>query len=113
MNQVTSEFSENRQNDVYVGSRSEFGFHDYKVTAPGFEQSIHFQEGPVKEVGVNGVTNEDLIEVVMHRLHDFQMGPFKSVYNLYAISALNGALQHLDKRTQERKQRGVEGTNVV
>ena len=29
---------------------------------------IHFQEGPIKECGVNGVCNEDLINMVLERL---------------------------------------------
>ena len=47
---------------------------------------IHFQEGPIKECGVNGVMNEDLIAMVITRLEHFQKTQFacrekRSSYN--------------------------------
>lgn len=38
---------------------------------------IGFQNGPIKEVGVNGVTQEALIAICIDRLRSFQEGPFK------------------------------------
>ena len=35
---------------------------------------IEFQNGPVKEKGVNGIHNEDLIAIVIDRLAGFQSG---------------------------------------
>ena len=74
---------------------------------------IHFQEGPIKECGVNGVCNEDLINIVIDRLEHFQRSEFKCRENALAITALEEALLWMRKRTMSRKKRGVEGTHIV
>ena len=74
---------------------------------------IHFQEGPIKECGVNGVANEDLIVMVLRRLEGFQNSEFKCRENACAITKLEEALLWLRKRTMGRENRGVEGTNKV
>ena len=75
--------------------------------------NIHFQEGPIKEAGVNGVHNEDLIAMVICRLDYFQNSPFECDYNAEAIMHLEAALMALRKRTLEREARNVEGTGAV
>lgn len=75
--------------------------------------NIHFQEGPIKEAGVNGVMNEDLIAMVICRLDHFQNSPFECDYNAEAIMHLEAALMALRKRTLEREARNVEGTHEV
>lgn len=74
---------------------------------------IHFQEGPIKECGVNGVCNEDLINMVIDRLEHFQNSEFRCRENAVAITKLEEALLWLRKRTMGREQRGVEGTHKV
>lgn len=74
---------------------------------------IHFQEGPIKECGVNGVCNEDLINMVICRLEHFQQSEFNCRENALAITALEEALLWLRKRTMARENRGVEGTHIV
>ncbi len=74
---------------------------------------IHFQEGPIKECGVNGVCNEDLINMVIDRLQHFQKSEFNCRENAMAITKLEEALLWLRKRTMERENRGVEGTHTV
>ena len=74
---------------------------------------IHFQEGPIKECGVNGVCDEDLINMVIDRLEHFQNSDFRCRENALAITALEEALLWLRKRTMGREQRGVEGTHTV
>jgi hypothetical protein len=73
--------------------------------------SISFQEGPIKEVGVNGLTNEILMMMVLARLRAFQKGPFSSRYNAMAITHLEESLMWLNRRTDDRIARGVEGKN--
>jgi hypothetical protein len=75
-------------------------------------QKVHFQEGPIKEDGVNGVNNEDLIAMVICRLEHFQKSEFSCRENALAITKLEEALLWLRKRTMGREQRGVEGTNI-
>lgn len=74
--------------------------------------NIKFQEGPIKECGVNGVNNEDLIAMVICRLEHFNQSEFRCRENSMAITKLEEALLWLRKRTMEREQRGVEGTNI-
>ena len=74
---------------------------------------IHFQEGPIKECGVNGVCNEDLINMVIDRLEHFQNSEFRCRENAVAITKLEEALLWLRKRTMAREARGVEGTHTV
>ena len=75
--------------------------------------TIHFQEGPIKECGVNGVCNEDLINMVIERLECFQNSEFNCNENEMAITKLTEALLWLRKRTISREHRGVEGTHTV
>lgn len=73
---------------------------------------VHFQEGPIKEAGVNGVCNEDLIAMIICRLEHFNRSDFGCRENSMAITKLEEALLWLRKRTMGREQRGVEGTHV-
>lgn len=79
----------------------------------GEEQEIRFQNGPIQEVGVNGVTNESLLSIVRHRLQGFQSGPYACRENALALTKIEEALHWLHHRTRERDARGVEGTNKV
>ena len=74
--------------------------------------TVHFQEGPIKEHGVNGVCNEDLIAMVICRLEHFQKSEFSCRDNAMAITKLEEAMLWLRKRTMGRENRGVEGTNT-
>lgn len=73
--------------------------------------TVNFQNGPIKEFGVNGCHNEDLIAIVIDRLQGFQSGEFACRENALALTKLEEALMWLRKRTQDRIDRGVEGTN--
>ncbi|MEI8128012.1 MAG: hypothetical protein WCG95_00210 [bacterium] len=73
---------------------------------------ISFQNGAIKENGVNGCHNEDLIAIVIDRLQGFQAGEYACKENERAIIYLNEALSQLDLRTQTRIERGVEGTSI-
>jgi len=74
---------------------------------------VQFQNGPVKEFGVNGCHNEDLLAIVVDRLRDFQAGDFSCRENMLAIEKIQEALHWLNHRTSGRISRGVEGTNEV
>lgn len=71
--------------------------------------SIIFQNGPINEVGVNGITQEALLAIVAHRLESFQSGPFANEYNRKALEHVLEALKLLKARTLDRMNRGVEG----
>jgi len=103
------EFTNNAPHRFVVSKTEEIG--DGLPHAPIAE--IHFQEGPIKEAGVNGVNNEDLIAMVICRLEHFNNSPYRSRDNSMAITKLEEALLWLRKRTIGRENRGVEGTNVI
>src|SRR3990167_10187251 len=75
------------------------------------EYLIGFQNGPIKEYGVNGITQEALLAIVIDRLQSFQAGPYACMSNELALLKCREALEALKARTKERIGRGVEGTN--
>lgn len=85
--------------------------HVYTMEYGDTASVLRFQHGPVKENGVNGVTNETLIAIVIDRLRGFQSGPFSCRENAVALTKLEESLHWLQSRTRARLARGVEGTN--
>lgn len=97
--------------------------HRYLVTGPDFDYgggvgvaprwgvNLNFQNGPIKEKGVNGITNEVLLAIVQDRLEGFQRGPFACEENATALMAVQSALAILAARTKRRDDAGVEGTH--
>lgn len=74
--------------------------------------SIMFQHGPINEHGVNGITQEALLAILIDRLEGFQSGPYANAYNAAALDHLRSAQGVLLDRTRERMSRNVEGTNA-
>lgn len=74
---------------------------------------IRFQDGPIKEVGTNGLTHEALTAVIIDRLEAFQRGPFACAENQEALDLYRAAMTALKSRTEKRLARGVEGTHTV
>ena len=74
--------------------------------------NIQFQNGPIQESGVNGISGEALLAIVEDRLIGFQSGPFACRENAVALTKIQEAMMWLQKRTRDRMARGVEGTNV-
>lgn len=72
---------------------------------------ILFQNGPIGEVGINGITQEALLAIVEDRLKCFQAGPYACRENALALTHLQEAMHWLHHRTRERLARGVEGTH--
>lgn len=73
---------------------------------------LRFQEGDPNAVGVNGVTNEALLAVLMDRLEGFQSGPFKCEENEEALDHLKHAMAMLAFRSEKRILRNVDGQQV-
>lgn len=72
---------------------------------------ISFQNGPIQEAGVNGISGEAILAIVIDRLRYFQAGQFSCRENAVALTHAETALMWLQKRTRDRLARGVEGTN--
>lgn len=91
------------------GACHEYGIsHDGKTLCP-----ITFQNGPIKEAGINGVTHEALLAILIDRMEGFQSGPYASDDNAQALGHMKGALWALQNRTRARIARGVEGTHAA
>lgn len=88
------------------------------VVGTGF--SIDWQDGPLgrgaDRSAPNGAFVETVIAAVKQRLEFYQTargGKFACRENAAAITKLDEALMWLNKRTQDREAREVEGTHAV
>src|SRR5574343_1854857 len=92
-------------------------YHHYEVFNPANPRDsmsiVDFQNGPLGEYGRNGIGQEELLAIVQHRLQCFQSGPFACQENQEALFHVQTALEALERRTLERRSRGVEGQNKL
>ncbi len=72
---------------------------------------VRFQNGPIGESGVNGISNEALLAIVEDRMLGFQSGQYACRENAVALTKIQEAMMWLQKRTRDRVTRGVEGTS--
>ena len=73
---------------------------------------IQLQNGARKlPDSIHGVIDTDLLEIVRHRLQCFQKGEFASRENACALTHIEEALMWLNRRTEDRIERNVLGTN--
>ena len=84
----------------------------YQVLAGTYNIDIKFQMGNPKETGVNGVTNESLLVILINRLEHLN-SRFRCDENEDAIASMKSALESLESRTKARINRGVEGLEVA
>lgn len=86
--------------------------HHYQVQAGTYNVDLEFQNGPVQEHGVNGLTNEALLATLIHRTK-YLDNKFGCDENKRAIQHMEEALVNLEARTARRIARGVEGKEVA
>lgn len=98
---------------VVSGFSNEGNPSKFTVDEPADKVVILFQNGPIPEAGVNGVTHEVLLAIVADRLRSFQKGPYACKANACALTHIEEATHWLQQRTIERMRRGVEGTHTV
>ena len=91
--------------------------HKYEMDAfeeGGEPQTIHFiekvPEAP-NETVFNGTTNEEVLKVMINRMQSLQ-ARFPCRENAIVIINLEESLMWLEKRTADRKTRGVEGKQL-
>lgn len=85
--------------------------HVYRFTHGLTTQELRFQHGPLSVAGLNGCQTEDVLRVLIHRLiHLDADRPCPE--NHHALVKLEEALLWLERRTRDRKSRGVEGTHA-
>lgn len=94
--------------------------HEYEIyrkhegdTPDELYTKISFQNGAIQEAGINGITNEALLAIVIDRLEGFAAGPFPSEETNHALKHCRHALLAMESRTKERVERGVEGKHEV
>lgn len=105
-------------NGVYVNAISTLASgegvngHLYYIQAGTKSTELSFQRGGVANNGINGITNEALLAILIHR-----MGVLNSLFhsreNDRVIENLQDALAFLEVRTVRRIARGVEGKEVA
>lgn len=76
---------------------------------------LSFQNGPIgpSSDGVNGITHEALLAVLIDRLEGFQAGAYACEENAAALHSLRSALHWLNLRTKRREGAGIEGTMAL
>jgi len=114
--------NENLRIDVMDDPGDGGACHEYRVSLvnPGDEatpltvrQEISFQKGALDDKGLNGISNEALLAIVIDRMQGFQTSKFACRENALALTSMEQALMWLQKRTRDRIARGVEGTHTV
>lgn len=93
-------------------------YHDYVVSfgqdypeADNDGMLVRFQKGPRKDPEArHGVLDSDLLEIVRDRLRSFQTGEFSSRENACALTHIEEALMWLNRRVEDRIERGTLGT---
>lgn len=75
------------------------------------EYSIKFQDGSLKD-GRNGLTVEEALTQCIQKL-SFLNSKVPCIENCYAMTSIYRAIEELEARTKDRKDREVEGTLKV
>lgn len=83
-------------------------YHEYRVGP----QTIAFQKGPIKDHGVNGITEDALLAVLIDRLQCF-VEAYGGVENENTLAHLEAALESNQRRTRRRIAEGTEGTSSM
>jgi len=82
------------------------------IVEEGSTVSFTIQDGPIKEVGVNGCQIDDVVEWAKNKTEGFQKA-YPCRENALVITKLDEALLWLYKRKADREKRGVEGQNKL
>lgn len=91
-------------------------YHDYTTgmdAVPVEEVVLNFQNGGLKEVGANGITDQALIAIVLDRVRSFNDGKFRCRENSMVVTKLEEAMMWMEKRSNDRAHRGVEGERLT
>ena len=71
--------------------------HNYSIMQPnGQGPTIRFQNGPINENGVNGITHEALMAIIIDRFEGFQAGPFENTDNAAVLVHMKSALRAMN-----------------
>jgi hypothetical protein len=106
-----------RSGDVGPGG----AYHTYEIVPnkngtyePAEVFTIQFQRGPrLSPDSTLGILDTDLMEIVRDRLLSFQRGEYATRDNAMALTHIEEALLWMNKRVEDRAERGVLGTTSV
>ncbi len=73
---------------------------------------VVFQSGFPKDVGINGCRIEDVVQLAIERLEEYQVGPLACEENKQALRGLFIAKRSLEDRLRRREEQGVLNTMV-
>lgn len=95
------------------GANHAYDIHMHPGVPKGYTVCVHlqFQEGPRNDPrSVTGLCDQDLLEIVRDRLQGFAAGILTTRDTAVALRKVEEALMWLNKRTEDRIDRGVLGT---
>jgi len=111
----------NKNTEIYHEDKKDMVFnniHHFQIKEASYIResnnilsSITFQQGPVKENGLSGIFDEDLLSILICRLEHYQQSEYRCRETAVALTKLEEAFLWLNKRTIERTNRQVEGTS--
>lgn len=78
----------------------------------GATTHIQFQKGGAVEAGINGISDEALLAILIHRARGFSNGAFPSREGSLALTKMEEAMHWLEARTRDRVSRDVEGKSL-
>lgn len=123
VNKLSTIQKNNNLNDIFVDDVAGVGNgrHHYTVcmkhdpdTFPAPLLDIQFQSGPRHDDESKlGVLDSDLLEIVRHRLQCFQKGDYATRENACALTHIEEALMWMNKRAEDRAERGVFQTTKI
>jgi hypothetical protein len=85
---------------------------DHKDYALPGDVTIRFQKGAMA-LGRNGVTTEEVLDVLIDHLGGFQKGPFACRENALALTHIETARLWVRERAAKREAQGVKGRDAA
>ncbi len=98
------------QNTSATGNIDTDGHQKYHGVSDGNKLHFKIQDGPIKEVGVNGIQAVDLLFFCKELFRSLN-NSFPCRENALTITKIEEAIHWQDARTKDRESRGVEGLN--
>jgi hypothetical protein len=85
-------------------------YHDTYILVDENQVTFTIQDGPIGDVGVNGIQVTDMLEFVKEVYKSLNHA-FPCRENSITITKIEEAIHWQDARTKDRESRGVEGQN--
>ena len=92
------------------GNLDNDGSQKYHGVSDGNKVYFKIQDGPIKEVGVNGIQADDLLFFCKELFRSLNKS-FPCRENALTITKIEEAIHWQEARTKDRQQRNVEGMN--